>query len=348
MQSYDKSVRTQEASYNFYSMHPEGLQLVSARGKRRGFVDPKGYGDSPVLEDLWVMQGSVCDLHCNHCYTASSALNNRLEQILFAELKPHLEEAARFGVRTIYFTGGEVFVNNDILRGRAERNEEFLESLSFALEIAPVEILTNGRKYIRNHFEALRSLRERHGDRLKLRITIESPDAATHDSIRGHGTFADTTQTIHQFSAAGFVPVVTAERPLLTMQEDEQIRASYRSLFPGVDIEINLIENIIEMGHQLHTLARQGAAPAPEVFITDECFAILNKPPESLMCHFSRCIQKIDGEIRYYPCPVIYDDPRFDLGRSLEESLRRVYIAHKNCYDYCMKGRGSTCRTRPV
>lgn len=66
------------------------------------------------------------------------------------------------------------------------------------------------------------------------------------------------------------------------------------------------------------------------------------------MCHFSRCIQKIDGRLRYYPCPVIYDDARFDLGAGLQESLRRVYLAHRNCYDYCMKGRGGTCRTETL
>jgi MoaA/NifB/PqqE/SkfB family radical SAM enzyme len=329
-------------------MHPEDLELVSARGDNRGFVDPKRCAEGPVLEDLWIMQGSVCDLHCKHCYTASSPSNNRLEQILFSELKPHLGEAARFGVRTIYFTGGEVFVNEDVLRGQAERNEEFLENLAFALEIAPVEILTNGRRYIRNHFEALLALRERHGDRLKLRITLESPDRTGHDAIRGRGTFAQTHETIRELGAAGFVPVITAERPLLTMKDDEEIRETYKSLFPAFEVEVNLIENMIEMGHQLQTLARQGAIPKPEVFITTNCFAILNKPPESLMCHFSRCIQKVDGEIRYYPCPVIYDDTRFELGKSLEESFRRVYLAHKNCYDYCMKGSGSTCRTRPV
>src|SRR4030095_12718066 len=71
-------------------------------------------------------------------------------------------------------------------------------------------------------------------------------------------------------------------------------------------------------------------------------FGILGKSPESLMCHFSRCIQKIDGALRYYPCPVIYDDARFELGRTLEESFTRVYVAHKNCYDYCIKGGGAS------
>lgn len=328
--------------------HPDGLKLVNPRGEERGFVEPERIEGRPVLEDLWVMQGSVCDLRCTHCYTASSPANGRLEQITFAELRPHLEESARFGVRKIYFTGGEVFVNENVLRGRAERNDEFLESLAFALDIAPVDVLTNGRRYIRNHFEALRRLHERHGGRLTLRITLESPDAQRHDAIRGRGTFAQTTETIRLLAEMGFALVIAAERPLLGGRSDVQIREEYRSLFPGATVEVSLIENMLEMGHHLTALAGRGELPHAEVFVTTNCFAALGKSPESLMCHFSRSIQKIDGALRYYPCPVIYDDPRFEMGATLAESLRRVYIAHKNCYDYCMKGRGATCRTQAL
>jgi MoaA/NifB/PqqE/SkfB family radical SAM enzyme len=327
--------------------HPDGLALTGPRGEARGFVDPKQANGQYVLEDLWVMQGSLCDLKCTHCYTASSPANNRLQQILFEELRPHLDAAARFGVQKIYFTGGEVFVNEDVLRGRARTNEEFLSSLAYALELAPVEILTNARRYIRNHFDALAELYRRHGDRLRLRITLESPRAGEHDAIRGKGTFNQTVETIRRLQAMGFVPILAAERPFLTEHTDEEIREHYRSLFDA-PIEINLIENLLEMGHQLVHLGKQGHAPRPEVFVTTNCFTILNKPAESLMCHFSRCLQKIDGRLRFYPCPVIYDDPRFELGATLEESFRRVYVAHKNCYDYCLKGAGATCRTRPL
>ena len=326
-------------------MHAEGLELFDPKGNERGFVDPKCLDGRPVLEDLWVMQGSICDLRCKHCYTASSPSNGRLQQITSAELRPHLEAAAAFGVQKIYFTGGEVFVNEAVLQGRAERNEEFIRSLRLALEIAPVEILTNGRRYIRNHFEALRELHERFAGRLMLRITLESPAEAEHDAIRGRTTFAQTVQTIRDLGGMGFVPVITAERPLLHQHSPETIRRSFEALCPGMRIEVNVIENMLEMGHQLDRLAAQGQPPTPEVFITTKCFGVLNKAPESLMCHFSRCIQKIDGALHFYPCPVIYDDARFDLGSTLEESFRRVYIAHKNCYDYCMKGIGASCRT---
>lgn len=331
-----------------HGAHPEGLILTKSNGEQRGFVDPKRCGVGPVLEDLWVMQGSICDLKCKHCYTASSPRNQHLEQILFAELRPHLEDAVKFGVQRVCFTGGEVFVNEDVLKGRARCNEEFLASLEFALEIAPVEILTNGRRYIRNHFDALQKLRARHGDRLRLRITLESPEPARHDAIRGRSTFAQTAETVRELAAMGFIPVITAERPLLGFDTDESIRSAYLALFDGIPVEINLIENMLEAGRELERIAVQGATPHPEVFITTNCFSILSKPPESLMCHFSRCIQKIEGALRFYPCPVIYNDPRFELGGSISESLRRVYVAHKNCYDYCTKGRGATCRTRTV
>lgn len=110
-----------------------------------------------------------------------------------------------------------------------------------------------------------------------------------------------------QLAGMGFVTVVTAERPFLSERDDDQTREAYRALFLArrVEVEVNLIENVLEMGHQLVQLAREGRPPSPEIFITTNCFSILNKPPESLMCHFSRCVQKIDGELRYYPCPVI-------------------------------------------
>ena len=124
----------------------------------------------------------------------------------------------------------------------------------------------------------------------------------------------------------GFVPVITAERPLLHENGPEAIRCAYSALFPGMRTEVNLIENMLEMGHQLVRIATQGREPTPEIFVTTKCFGILNKTTESLMCHFSRCIQKIDARLRYYPCPVIYDDERFELGSTLKESFRRIYL----------------------
>ena len=331
-------------------MHPQGIALQGLKGEQRGYVDPKRVNGEYLLDDLWIMQGSVCDLKCKHCYTASSPSNHTLEQIGFTELQPHLYEARLYGVKKIYFTGGEVFVNENILQGRAQINEEVLVSLEYALSIAPTEILTNGRRYIRNHFDALARIYRVHGDRLRLRITLESYIAEEHDAIRGKGTFRETVDTIVQLAAMGMQPIINAERPFLRDLSEEEICDQFDNLFRerGVRVEVNLIGNILEMGHQLVRIQKEGLQPSPTVFITTNCFEILNKPAASLMCHFSRCIQKINGRIRYYPCPVIYNDESYDLGGTLIKSFRRVYLGHKNCFDYCMKGSGATCRTQPI
>ena len=237
-------------------MHPEGLDLFDRNGNERGSVEPKSVHGRRVLEDLWIMQGSVCDLRCKHCYTGSSPTNNRLQQITPAELGPHLEAAAGLGVQRIYFTGGEVFVNDDVLHGRADRNEDFVSSLRLALEVAPVEILTNGRRYIRNHFPVLRELQSRFPGRLTLRITLESPHEQEHDAIRGRTTFAQTVQTVRELGAMGFVPVITAERPLLHEGDPESIRDAYTAIFPCMRIEVNLIQN----------MPRDGAPAYEDVF----------------------------------------------------------------------------------
>src|SRR5689334_12579709 len=78
--------------------HPDGIDLTNAAGVRRGFADFNRQQGRPALEDLWIMQGSLCDLKCKHCYTASSPLNDTLQQIRCDELRPHLDAARTYGV----------------------------------------------------------------------------------------------------------------------------------------------------------------------------------------------------------------------------------------------------------
>ena len=113
-------------------------------------------------------------------------------------------------------------------RGGRNGMREFLSNLRLALEIAPVEILTNGRRYIRNHLGVLEELHDRYPNRLTLRITIESPVESEHDAIRGRTTFVQTVETVRELGEMGFVPVITAERPLLHEDSPEAIRPLIR------------------------------------------------------------------------------------------------------------------------
>ena len=71
------------------------------------------------------------------------------------------------------------------------------------------------------------------------------------------------------------------------------------------DSQVQLVQDFTSSSDKTaQTLARRGEPPHADVFVTTNCFAALGKSPESLMCHFSRSIQKIDGESPWPTPPV--------------------------------------------
>ena len=63
-----------------------------------GFVNFKVLDGKPVLDDLWFMVGSRCNLSCKHCYVDSSPTNDTLEQIGIEDIRPYLLEGKKFVV----------------------------------------------------------------------------------------------------------------------------------------------------------------------------------------------------------------------------------------------------------
>ena len=84
---------------------------VTAKGERRARVALN------ALRTLWINTGSLCNITCRNCYIESSPENDRLVYISRAEASAFLDEIEleRLPVREIGFTGGEPFVNPDII-----------------------------------------------------------------------------------------------------------------------------------------------------------------------------------------------------------------------------------------
>ena len=70
-----------------------------------------------TLATLWINTGTLCNITCLNCYIESSPENDRLAYITRAEVARFLDEIAADGlpVREIGFTGGEPFMNPDML-----------------------------------------------------------------------------------------------------------------------------------------------------------------------------------------------------------------------------------------
>src|SRR5258708_33693717 len=85
--------------------------LVTARGERRAHVALK------ALETLWFNTGTLCNLTCQNCYIESSPRNDRLAYLSRTDVTGYLDEIRRsgLGTRLIGFTGGEPFMNPDMI-----------------------------------------------------------------------------------------------------------------------------------------------------------------------------------------------------------------------------------------
>ncbi|MEK7233413.1 MAG: radical SAM protein [Elusimicrobiota bacterium] len=283
---------------------------TTAQGKARAVVPPG------TLKTLWLNTGTRCNIECANCYIESSPRNDRLEYLRLTEIRPFLDEAREMGASEIGFTGGEPFMNPHLLAMAGECLERGFSVL----------ILTNAMSPMTSRKRELLDMLTRHGRDLRLRVSLDHHTAAAHDAERGAGAFDKTMAGLRQLLDAGFDASVAGRT---FVDEDENAaREGYRRAI-GTEIKLTVFP---EMG---------AAGELPE--ITTECWGLLGKTPESVMCASSRMVVKRRGEQRpaVVACTLIPYDARFELGRTVRESWRPVALQHPHCASFCVLGGGS-------
>jgi len=306
---------------------------VTAHGEKRARVALE------ALRTLWINTGSLCNITCRNCYIESSPENDRLAYITRAEAAAYLDEIARGGwpVREIGFTGGEPFINPDIV-----------EMLGDALERGHTAlVLTNAmqpmlRPRIRDGLAALRDV---YGSRLVLRVSLDHYTQELHDTERGAGSFAKTVEGIDWLARGGF-KLALAGRTCWGESEPDA-RDGFAALIAARAWPIAAYDPVAlvlfpEMDEN---------ADVPE--ITEGCWSILGKSPAELMCASSRMVVKRKGADApvVLPCTLLPYDPAFEMGATLAEAARAdggmfengaVKLCHPHCAKFCVLG-GSSC-----
>jgi radical SAM family protein/4Fe-4S single cluster protein len=280
------------------------------------------------LETLWVNTGTLCNVECAHCYIKSSPSNDSLVYLTADELAPFLDEARAMGAHTVGFTGGEPFMNPQMLAMAAA-------ALGHGFEVL---ILTNAmRPMVREQMKAgLVALREEHGARLKLRVSLDHFLPARHDLERGAGSFDVGMEGLCWLAANGF-SISLAGRTLWGESEDE-MRAGFAKLFQahGLSLDANDPADLIFFPEM------DEAAPVPE--ITTDCWDVLGKDPRQIMCASARMIVKRKAAPApvVLACTLIAYDKAFEVGASLDEAARPVKLNHPHCAKFCVLG-GARC-----
>lgn len=295
---------------------------VTAKGETRARVALKS------LDTLWFNTGTLCNLTCANCYIESSPRNDRLAYLSATEVRAYLDEIEcdGLGTRLIGFTGGEPFMNREL--------PDMLEDvLSRGLDAM---VLTNAMKPMHRMKAALLALRERHGDRLIMRVSIDHYSAPVHEAERGERSWKPTLDGLVWLARNRFAVHVAGRH--FTGEPDDVVRAGYARLFAEHGIPIDATDPVSltifpEMDSRVDV---------PE--ITTACWGILNKSPDSVMCASARMVVKRKGAARpaVLACTLLPYDPRFEMGSTLREASGEVALNHPHCAKFCVLG-GAAC-----
>lgn len=294
---------------------------VTASGERRASVAL----DS--LDTLWFNTGTLCNLTCTNCYIESSPKNDRLVYISGDEVRTYLDEIARLHLptREIAFTGGEPFMNPEILDILSAVLEAGLQCL----------VLTNAMRPMMKCAEGIAALRDRFGDQLTIRVSLDHYTQPLHDMLRGEDSWEKTLVGLRWLAEIG-VSMNVAGRTCWG-ESEASMRRGFGQLFDaqGISIDPDNPEQLVLFPEMDET------QDVPE--ITESCWGILDVDPSAMMCATSRMIVKRKGAEKpvVVPCTLLPYDPEFEFGATLEAGADPVKLNHPHCARFCVLGGGS-------
>ena len=284
--------------------------------------DPRAHVMLERLETLWINTGTLCNLACKSCYIESSPTNDALVYLSLAEADAYFDEAERLGTREIGFTGGEPFMNREMipmLRSALRRGFEVL-------------VLTNAMRPMRRFEAELEEIVGKYGGRITMRVSLDHHAPVLHEAERGAGTWAKALDGLRWLSDHGFRLAIAGRR--LPGETEAVARQSYQALFDR--------EGITVTGGIVLFPGMDASADVPE--ISEACWGITGVSPASLMCASSRMIVKRKGAERpvVVACTLLPYDNQFTLGETLSQASKEVMLNHPHCARFCVLG-GASC-----
>lgn len=230
-----------------------------------GWADPQAppAGERPVVPlfgtaafppRLWIYTNFHCNLACGYCVVASSPRARR-RSVGRARFERLVDEAVAEGFEEIYVTGGEPFVEPDIVA-----------MLSYAADRLPTVALTNAMLFTGRRRDDLRRLAERPG--LVLQTSLDGAHAATHDAWRGAGSWAKAMDGLRLARSLGLpVRVAMTETPENRGEADDLRRVLAEVGIAGEDV---VVRPLVARGFAVEAdgLDVDDAGTVPELTVT--------------------------------------------------------------------------------
>ncbi len=273
--------------------------------------------DTPViridhLDQLWFqVAGTRCNLECNHCFISCSPKNKSFGFLTLEFVEGHLQQAGELGVKEFYFTGGEPFLN-----------PEMVDILITTLALGPATVLTNATVLQDDWLTRLSIAASASRYSLEFRVSIDGFDAETNDPIRGVGTFDRAIRGVQKLVKHGFLPIITAVQTW--SDEDnlnviQQFTKTLKSI--GYDRPRIKILPTLQMGAEENRT--HGYTQADR--LTNDMMVGFDH--SQLICHNSRIVTDRGVHV----CPILIETPDSLLSDNIADSLVPFEMSHGAC-----------------
>lgn len=304
---------------------------------RSGVIAPR------KLEELWIYYTLACNLRCKHCLV--SAGQKLKKELSTAEFKKLVDDSIKLGVKRFYLTGGEPFIKDDVF-----------ELIRYITKVKKREliVLTNATLFDDNKIAALKKLT---GPKLILQVSLEGPNAAIHDKLRGKGSFDKAVDGIKKLMTIGVIPIVSTA---ISKYNEKEILKTSRYLKKlgikehnvlwmhakgrGVD---NMNELFVPSDDIANTMKKLKKEYKEQEVIFDNVESLkirvrTKRGRKNDLCN--NCYEKIcvnsDGHV--YPCASLNGDKKFDAGSIRKKSLRDIWLNSK----VMVNGRGNSVKDK--
>ena len=297
--------------------------LITRDGDQRAFVEFNGF------KTLWFNTGTLCNIACSNCYIESSPKNDRLVYLSFADVVEFLDELEELSGKNceIGFTGGEPFLNPDFLKMLAECQRRDLS----------IMVLTNAMKPLQNKIDGLLQLKKAFGaKKIVFRVSIDHYNKDLHEVERGAGTWDPMIKGLRWLRDNKYTINVAGRS--LSQESDNECREGYKTLFDELGLQLDAYNpNELVIFPEMDI-----TVDVPE--ITTNCWEILSVRPETQMCASSRMVVKRKGQERpiVVSCTLLPYEREFELGKTLSEASKKIYLNHQHCSKFCVLG-GASC-----
>jgi AdoMet-dependent heme synthase len=277
-----------------------------------------------ALDTLWLqVAGTLCNIECTHCFISSSPHNRSHEMMSLADVQHWLAEARDLGVREYYFTGGEPFMNREIL-----------PILEATLRQGPATVLTNGMLLRSETCASLRALLDASEYSLDIRVSLDGFDAASHDAIRGAGVWEKVMAGLQNLGNAGINPVITVTTAAEGVESGEG-----RRRFLDLIRSFGFARPRLKVLPLFRIGAEERRTRAYEDWERISSDMLEESDATSLQCSTCRMVTSKG----VYVCPILIEQPEARMGDSIAETLRPFPLKFGACHTCWVDG--VTCTT---